>query len=83
MAPTLMRRCYRSIPNGVLTAHDLGGLQCEVASQAMTTAAIRGNEGTDFCLVIVAQCLVCWCAGLLVIRPGFDSGRKSVFLIPS
>ena len=24
--------CYRSIPNGVLTAHDLGGLQCEVAS---------------------------------------------------
>ena len=32
MAPTLMRRCYRSIPNGVLTAHDLGGLQCEVAS---------------------------------------------------
>ena len=44
--------------------------------------AIRGNEGMDFCLVIVAQCLV-WCAGLLVIRPGFDSGRKSVFLIPS
>ena len=63
MAPTLMRRCYRSIPNGVLTAHDLGGLQCEVASQAMTTAAIRGNEGTDFCLVIVAQCVVCWFAG--------------------
>ena len=26
----------------------------------MTTAAIRGNEGTDFCLVIWAQCLVCW-----------------------
>ena len=26
-------------------------------------AAIRGNEGTDFCLVIVAQCLVCWFAG--------------------
>ena len=24
-----------------------------------------------------------WCAGLLVIRPGFDSGRKFVFLIPS
>ena len=23
-----------------------------------------------------------WCADLLVIRPGFDSGRKSVFLIP-
>ena len=32
MAPPLTRRCYRSIPNGVLTAHDLGGLQCEVAS---------------------------------------------------
>ena len=24
-----------------------------------------------------------WCAGLLVIRPGFDSGRRFVFLIPS
>ena len=29
----------------------------------MTTAVIRGNEGTDFCLVIVAQCLVCWFSG--------------------
>ena len=27
------------------------------------TMSIRGNEGTDFCLVIVAQCLVCWFAG--------------------
>ena len=26
-------------------------------------AVIRGNEGTNFCLVIVAQCLVCWFAG--------------------
>ena len=56
MAPPLTRRCYHWIPNGILTAHDLGILQCEVASQATTTAVIRGNEGTDFCLVIVAQC---------------------------
>ena len=68
----------KSVPSfPLMTAHELGGLQCEVA---MTTAVIRGNEGTDFCLVIVAQCL---CAGLLVIRPGFDSGWKFVFLIPS
>ena len=31
MALTLMR-CYQWIPNGILMAHDLGGLQCEVAS---------------------------------------------------
>ena len=28
----IFTRCYRSIPNGVLMAHDLGGLQCEVGS---------------------------------------------------
>ena len=38
------------------------------------------NEGTDFCLVIVARCQ---CADLLVIRPGFNSRQKFVFLIPS
>ena len=26
MAPLLMERCYWSIPNGILTAHDVGGL---------------------------------------------------------
>ena len=26
----------------------------------MTTAVIRGNEGKDFYLGNVAQCLVCW-----------------------
>ena len=38
---------------------------------------IRGNEGTDFCLMIVAQCLVCWSLDL------GSTPDRFVFLIPS
>ena len=45
--------------DGVLTAHDLGGLQCEVASKATTTAVMRGqtlsgDRGS------MSNVLVCW-----------------------
>ena len=58
-------------------AHYFRGLQCDVAGQAMTTAVIRRSVGTDFCLMIMAHCLV---AGLL---DGFETRWKFVFLIPS
>ena len=42
IAPAFMERCYRLTPNGILTASDLGCLQCK---EAMTTVAIRGRIG--------------------------------------
>ena len=44
-----------------------------LAGQRPLPAVVTGNKGTDFHLVIVAQCLV---AGFRVNRPGFDSGQK-------
>ena len=37
-----------------------------------------GMEEVSFCLGVVAQCIV---TGLLVTRPGFDSGRKLTFSV--
>ena len=39
----------------------------------------RGMQEGSFCLGVVAQCLV---TGLLVTRPGFDSGWKLTLFVP-
>ena len=53
MAPALMRRCYRSIPNGVMTAHDL--VVCSVKLLVRKWPVIKGEWEGRLCLMIVAQ----------------------------